>query len=120
MTRIVLSVAVTAIVTIPLTTWAQQSASPCGWVLWTHTQFLTSSSLPPSWDVRDARPNYQECFDVRRRIWTAERTRSIADSPNVQEVTGVQDVFVTTHLRDGGAITVEFHCLPSQTDPRPR
>jgi hypothetical protein len=113
--RTILAVLLTVVVTVPLTTRAQQE-TPCAWVVWVKQTFFTLNGPPESWEVRVAVPNHTECLQIRQRLWKFYRESPSA--PNVAKVTGVEDVLVTTEYKNGGSSAVELFCLPSMLDPR--
>lgn len=114
MMRTAIAVVLTASVTIPLTTLAQQE-SPCAWVAW--IKWRSDSFPAEQWEVRDALPTRTECTDLNRRLWRVAREQTTG--PFVVSVDGVEGVLLTTKYKQG-SMTMEYLCLPSSLDPRPR
>lgn len=93
---------------LPAAAWAGS------WVLWTET----ASSRPASaeWRIREAFDTKAECMDaVSRAMREAKLSTESAGAPFRVRSTRSYE---TT---DQGTVrSVDLHCLPAATDPRPR
>ena len=113
--RTAIAVVLTALVTIPVTTLAQPD-TPCAWVAWIKWR---SNPYPAAeqWEIRDAVATRTECLELNRRLWRVTREQSTG--PFVVSVDGVEGVLLTIKY-ESGWMTMEYMCLPSSLDPRPR
>lgn len=113
MMRTAIAVVLTVSITVPLTTLAQQE-TPCAWVAW--IKWSTNDLPAERWEVRDAVPTRTECTELNQRLWRVAREQT---GPFVVSVDGVEGVLLTTKYKQGW-MTMEYLCLPSSLDPRPR
>lgn len=106
--------AVAVVLAAALSTSAQQE-SPCAWVSW--IKWHSDSISAEQWEIRDALPTRTECRDLNQRLWRVAREQTAG--PYVVSVDGVEGVLLTTKYKQG-FMTMEYLCLPSSVDPRPR
>ncbi len=115
--RTPLAVVLTVLVTIPLTTLAQQEATPCAWVSWIKWR-SDATQLTDRWELQDALKSQAECLDFNRQRW--QTTKAQTTGPFVVRVDGIEGRILSTTYKEGRFMTMEYFCVPSSIDPRPR
>jgi hypothetical protein len=88
----------------------------CAWVLWKKTDTTGNPGGQVSWEIQDALPQYQQC---RQQQMVLCNSMKQVYSPEHNAVLRVDNCPTRIFAEvKGGAVLMDFFCLPDTMDPR--
>ena len=110
-----------------LTVLISSTAKADSWVLWTKTEYMkTNLQSSVFWEIINARPDYNQCLEVKKKIWQVKKSQAVEDKKKYETISEIKEVpnelLITTFRdpKDTISVLVNLYCLLGTLDPRER
>jgi len=92
------------------------------WVLWKKTEFIAKGKSNISWEIIDAMPDYNQCLEVKKRVWQAIKKQWVETKIKYGAISEIKEVpyeLIILKFKDSSDSSIEtLYCLPGGLDPR--